>query len=497
MGRVVAGKDWAKTSLGPAENWSSSLRTSVDICLESRFPMIVMWGPELAYVYNDACIPHLGDKHPDVLGLPLRLVWPEVWEELRPLASQVMSGGGATWSADKPLFLFRHGYLEEAYFTFSFSPIRDTSTGGCIAGLLSTYQETTQRVIHDRRIACQRELTATLTRLRRQKSICARAPALLGQHPEDIPYCLLLLWGSSPSLSAPQAIASSGLAGRRAVREALAELERRDILPQVIDATSLGGSWVLPDFPGCGSIRLASGSPTPRTAVAMTLKGRRSATPVGLLIAGVSDRLALDDDYRIFLETITDQISSSLALARVHEIERTRASSAKRSSLQDALTGLPNRTSFLMKLGRALLRSRRLSSRVAVLFVDLDGFKAVNDALGHRAGDNLLREAATRLRRTVRPGDTVARLAGDEFAVLCEDVASVDEVRGIANRIVETFTLAASRGRPAVTASVGAAVSAPELTDSEDLLHASDLAMYVAKRRGRNRYIIYERSMGG
>ncbi|WP_275078502.1 diguanylate cyclase domain-containing protein [Parafrankia soli] len=131
------------------------------------------------------------------------------------------------------------------------------------------------------------------------------------------------------------------------------------------------------------------------------------------------------------------------------------------------------------------------------MFVDLDGFKAVNDALGHRAGDNLLREAATRLRRTVRPGDTVARLAGDEFAVLCEDVTSVDEVREIADRIVEAFTLAASRGRPAVTASVGAAVSAPELTDSEDLLHASDLAMYVAKRRGRNRYIIYERSMAG
>lgn len=64
MGRVIASKDWAKTSLGPIQNWSASLRTSVGICLESRFPMIVMWGPELAYIYNDACISHLGDKHP-------------------------------------------------------------------------------------------------------------------------------------------------------------------------------------------------------------------------------------------------------------------------------------------------------------------------------------------------------------------------------------------------------------------------------------------------
>src|SRR5262245_26722691 len=79
-GRAMAAKDWASTTLGPPREWSPSLRTAVCICLESQFSMIVMWGPELAYIYNDQCIPRLGEKHPAAMGMPLRQVWPEVWD---------------------------------------------------------------------------------------------------------------------------------------------------------------------------------------------------------------------------------------------------------------------------------------------------------------------------------------------------------------------------------------------------------------------------------
>ncbi|MBL7489457.1 GGDEF domain-containing protein [Frankia sp. AgB1.9] len=494
-GRVMAAKDWSATTLGPAQGWSQSLCTSVGICLESRFPMIVMWGADLVYIYNDACIPHLGDKHPDAMGKTLHGVWPEVWDELRPLAAQVMSGDGATWSSNKRLLLRRHGYLEEAYFTFSFSPIREASDGGRIAGVLSTYQETTQQVIRARRLACHRELATTLARLRTQRSVCIRVPSVLGNYPEDIPYCLLLLWGRCPSLSAPRSIASSGLNGRRTVRAALVELENSGVLPRIINMTSLGGGQAVSELPSWGSVRLASGSQPPRTAVAVALRSRGSATTVGVLIVGISDLLALDQDYRDFIENIANQVSLSLMLARSYEAERIRAASAQRSSLHDALTGLPNRTSFFRKLSRALLRSDQKSGRVAVLFIDLDGFKAVNDALGHREGDHLLREVADRLRRTVRPSDTVARFAGDEFAILCEDISTIGAVEAVASRIVEALTLARSRDRFAVTASVGIALSGPELLDPEELLNAADLAMYAAKRQGRGRYLFYEESM--
>ncbi len=494
-GRVLAARDWSSTTLNPPRDWSPSLRTAVCICLESRFPMIVMWGPELAYIYNDPCIPHLGDKHPAAMGMPLRLVWPEIWDELRPLSARVMSGGGATWSANKRLLVRRHGYLEEAYFTFSFSPLREMSDGGRIAGVLSTYQETTQEVVRSRRLACQRELTAALTRLRTQRSVCIRAPSVLGDHPEDIPYSIVLLWGRYPSLSTPQLVATSGLGGRQATRRALAVFDRSDVLPEVVNETPLAGGRVVSGLPGWGSVLLAGGSSAPATAVAVALRNRTSAAPVGLLIVGASDLLALDQDYRDFVETIAGQISSGLMLTRAREAERTRAVSARRSSLRDALTGLPNRISFLRNLGRALLRSQRGSGRVAVLFIDLDGFKAVNDTLGHRAGDDLLCEVASRLRRSVRPADVVARFAGDEFAVLCEEIATMGAVETIASQVVEVLTLAGSHDRPTVAASVGVALSGPELLDPEELLNASDIAMYAAKRQGRGRYLLYEESM--
>ncbi|KPM53574.1 histidine kinase [Frankia sp. R43] len=496
-GRVLAAKDWSATTLGPPRDWSPSLRTAVCICLESRFPMIVMWGSELAYIYNDPCIPNLGDKHPAAMGMPLRQVWPEVWDELYPLSAQVMSGGGATWSANKRLLIRRHGYLEEAYFTFSFSPIREISDGARIAGVLSTYQETTRELIHSRRLACQRELTATLTRLRTQRSVCTRTPAVLEKYPEDIPYSIVVLWDRLPSLSAPLAVAASGLGERRATRHALAVLDRSGVLPEVVDATSLAGGRVVSRLPEWESVQLAGGSPAPATALVVALRNRpaATATPAGLLVIGVSDLLALDQDYRDFVEAIAGQISLGLMLARAREAERTRADAARRSSLHDALTGLPNRTSFLRNLGRALLRSRRRSGRVAVLFVDLDGFKAVNDTLGHRAGDDLLREVAGRLRRTVRPADVVARFAGDEFAVLCEEIATVGAVETIAGHVVDALALARRGDRPTVAASVGVALSGPGLLDPEELLNAADIAMYSAKRQGRGRYLLYEEGM--
>lgn len=493
-GRVLAAKDWSSTTLDPPRDWSPSLRTAVCICLESRFPMIVMWGSELAYIYNDPCIPNLGDKHPAVMGMPLRWVWPEVWGELRPLAAQVMSGGGATWSANKRLLIRRHGYLEESYFTFSFSPLRDMSDGGRIAGVLSTYQETTREVIRSRRLACQRELTAALTRLRTQRSACIRASSVLKNHPEDIPYSIVLLWGRYPSLSTPQSVATSGLGGGQ-TRRALAVLDRSGVLPEVVNETPLAGGRVVSGLPGWESVLLADGSPAPATAVAVALRNRTSAAPVGLLVVGVSDLLALDQDYRNFVETIAGEISLGLMLTRAREAERTRVASARRSSLRDALTGLPNRTSFLRNLGKALLRSQRGSGRVAVLFIDLDGFKAVNDTLGHRAGDDLLREVASRLRRTLRSADVVARFAGDEFAVLCEEITTMGAIETIARQVVEALMLAGSGDRPTVSASVGVALSGPGLVDPEELLNASDIAMYAAKRQGRGRYLLYEESM--
>ncbi len=165
-----------------------------------------------------------------------------------------------------------------------------------------------------------------------------------------------------------------------------------------------------------------------------------------------------------------------------------------RQALYDPLTGLPNRTLFLDRLAQGVRRARRTPARgCAVLFVDLDRFKEVNDRLGHAAGDRLLVEAARRLERAVRPGDTVARLGGDEFTVLLEDVSGPEDAVPVAERLRAEFDrpFELEGGPVRVTASIGvAAGGAPER--AEDLLRDADRAMYRAKELGRARFAVLE-----
>lgn len=165
-------------------------------------------------------------------------------------------------------------------------------------------------------------------------------------------------------------------------------------------------------------------------------------------------------------------------------------------AFHDPLTRLANRAQFTDRLAHALDRRVRRATQLAVLFLDLDNFKSVNDSLGHAAGDALLTEVGRRLQTCTRPEDTVARLGGDEFAVLLEDVASIDEAIDASRRILSVLRTPVSiEGRHLmVPASVGIAVGAGEM-DAGALLRNADVAMYAAKALGKNRYEVYEPSM--
>ncbi|NYI58204.1 putative bifunctional diguanylate cyclase/phosphodiesterase [Cellulomonas soli] len=173
-----------------------------------------------------------------------------------------------------------------------------------------------------------------------------------------------------------------------------------------------------------------------------------------------------------------------------------------RRALYDGLTGLPNRNLTLDHLRLALAGLRRRPGRVAVLFGDLDRFKAINDTYGHEVGDRVLVEVASRLRATVRSQDTPGRLGGDEFLVVCQDAGSDDDVRHLVERVLEVLDepvmvrTAGVRAELHVGASIGVSVTADPLAQPDRVLYEADTAMYEAKRLGRGRYHLFQENLG-
>jgi diguanylate cyclase (GGDEF)-like protein/PAS domain S-box-containing protein len=170
----------------------------------------------------------------------------------------------------------------------------------------------------------------------------------------------------------------------------------------------------------------------------------------------------------------------------------------RKSAFYDALTGLPNRSLFVDRLGRALERARRRRDYVfAVLFLDLDRFKLVNDSFGHPMGDRLLVETARKLESVIRPSDTVSRLGGDEFAILAEDIRDTADAVAIAERAQRTLAepIELLGQELFSTASIGIALGGPNYEDPGDLLRDADTAMYNAKAQGKARFEIFDEHM--
>ena len=179
----------------------------------------------------------------------------------------------------------------------------------------------------------------------------------------------------------------------------------------------------------------------------------------------------------------------TLSRAIRYAVERQRAEQQlTRMALRDPLTGLPNRALFADRLEQAVARRARGEEplRLALIFIDLNGFKTVNDRFGHLAGDELLVEVGQRLRAELRGADTVARLGGDEFTVLCDGLEGAEEAQTLARRIVVSLgrPYALSAGSVEISAAVGVTLAAPAGEDPASLLRRADAAMYQAKAAG-------------
>jgi diguanylate cyclase (GGDEF)-like protein len=315
------------------------------------------------------------------------------------------------------------------------------------------------------------------------------------------------------------------LRDRQALLETLLAIQRaishREPLQSVLDAITVGASNLLGEI----GIALVLADPTEPTNLIMAANSRWAAPATAAALAAAADAMAADrmvehprsGESECRLEAVpvhvsglatgslvavqpaasdADEHQASLLAAFAQQISLAltdaRTVEAMREAYRDSLTGLPTRVLFLERLERSLGEREQL----VVLFIDLDRFKAVNDSLGHRAGDELLTEVALRIRETLRASDVAARLGGDEFAVLLDAVSADDACRTaerIAARVGEPFFVA---GRTVyIGASVGVAPCVGEGIKAAELLSNADVAMYRAKKAGSGRVVVFEPAM--
>jgi diguanylate cyclase (GGDEF)-like protein len=221
-------------------------------------------------------------------------------------------------------------------------------------------------------------------------------------------------------------------------------------------------------------------------AAAFTFPLRQGTRRLGALDLYRETPGALSPEDMVTAQTLADVVAAYLANAQARVDLQDSNSRSQEIAMQDALTGLPNRARLLERLGHAILRSSRSAKVLAVLFIDLDRFKEVNDTYGHATGDALLIALSLRILADLRPGDTLARLSGDEFVVLCEELDDEAQALMIAERIVAAVSIPFLLSKQSVTvsASVGVAFSGPGAQVPDRLLHDADIAMYQVKRRG-------------
>lgn len=306
---LIAAKDWSQTPLGAPETWPASLRTILDVTLANRFPVAFWWGPQLLQFYNDPYAIILGDKHPRSLGQPFAECWAEIWHVVGPQAESIMQGGPSTWHEDLHLEMNRYGFVEETYFTYSYSALPEPSAPNGIGGVFGTIQETTQKVLGERRMHLLRDLAARGNEAKTVAEECELAVQTLERYASDVPFALIYLIDEDRR-SARIACAAAGDIGA-------------DLIPTSIALGHETEPWFLDPLQRLESVTLVERGA--QRAVVVPIPSNAPNELAGFLIGGVSRKLRFDDAYRDFYALVASQIGTAIAHAHAYEEERRRA----------------------------------------------------------------------------------------------------------------------------------------------------------------------------
>lgn len=307
MGELIRNFDWRKSPLGPIEKWPQSLRTTVSICLNSKFPILIWWGKDHVKIYNDAYSVLLSTKHPNALGAKGEAVWPEIWPIIGPMLKSVLEQGEATWSENLLLLLHRKGFAEECYFTFSYSPIREESNA--VGGVFSAITETTEAVTGERQLKTLQDLAQKISEAKDERDVFDKAVEVIAQNPKDFPFFMLhQVMGDGTLLQIPANDASAS-GGKAHIREAIST--QRPVVKDNSgnEARLACGPWKVPA----------------NKILALPVTTGNQKTPYAVLEIGVNPHRLLDEKYTSFYKLVVHHIATGISNARTLEEERKKA----------------------------------------------------------------------------------------------------------------------------------------------------------------------------
>ncbi len=319
MGELMRAHQWADTPLGILDRWPQSLCTAVSILLNSKYPMFIGWGPELLFFYNDAYRPILGaTKHPVALGRPMQEIWSEIWDIVGPLADRAVKDGEPTWSDDLVLMMNRYGFIEETYFTFSYSPIRD-ETGG-VGGMFCACTETTGTVIGDRRLRNLHDLAISAADATSVTDAKQRCIAVIETNPVDTPFALFYrLQANGKMLLTGAANAEQG----QAIAPETLEVSN-NIWP--FSRVMRGQTVVVNDLSvRFDDVPLSSWADPVETALLLPVTDLGQVETNAIYILGINPRRPLDDDYHSYLQLVANNVATAVSNANAFEQEHQRA----------------------------------------------------------------------------------------------------------------------------------------------------------------------------
>lgn len=323
MGKLVSAMDWSETPLGPIESWPQSLRTTVNLALASSFPIIIVWGPRRVQIYNDGFWPICGAKHPSAMGQDFKECWRSAWPVIGTAFESAASGETA-FLENQRVFLDRNGYLEETFFTFSFSPIRDDA--GKVAGLFHPLTEMTAQSLAERRLGVLRDIADDAGVARNVDEAATLTLKTLTRHQFDVPFAALY-FVDHEGIEARLAGAANMAPGKAPCLDQIPFLPGdADQVHWPLDEVMRTESMVeVNELEGRFGV-IASGPypESPRRAVMLPIKVAGVSHPLAILVAGVSPRRPLDAAYRTFFAMLQAAVTNVLVAARAYEDERKR-----------------------------------------------------------------------------------------------------------------------------------------------------------------------------